>query len=554
MWYGEWDTHVYLWEAMAAAPPAVAAAHARLLDASAKVIVGRKLPGDIDTHFMLKALARLHPFMQDAGPLARFLVYELPLYEEYNSLTSEQVCAAVEVVGELLLNAPTVRRVLMPTAGHVSGVVGILVYEGKSEMERMLWWSADADAAGDWWPEGSEPYLGTPNLLRLLRGFAMISEACSASSISSSSMCSTSSSCSSTSHDGGGDSDGVHGSDSDLFGIDPAPDVALQAAAAAQDIASALEGQAFRLSPQELSSLAVSLARLRYGTDRCYRTLVGAATSRSTFRSAATPADWAQLWHALALVRHRPDDALVRCTAAAMTKRQQYGSATAEDCSTLLLSLAELRCYDGGLVEGLLGRLVQLVAGGGGVEVRDLTNAVWAVAVMGPEALQSHCGAVGQLLREVVAVWEQGRVDVGSQQELRQLWQVQLELEGLVDGGAESSGGGSSNSSSPGQLRGVLPPDLLGAAEERRQQGGAPEVSKPLRDGCSACGMRCALCCRAWCSRAGSSTRGRGHRSSGGWVTRRRRRQVQAATRRPRMTVLQQMWQLALCPPAPSCQ
>ncbi len=103
------------------------------------------------------------------------------------------------------------------------------------------------------------------------------------------------------------------------------------------------------------------------------RCATAAAAARGSFRSAATPADWAQLWHALALVRHRPDDALVRCTAAAMTKRQQYGSATAEDCSTLLLSLAELRCYDGGLVEGLLGRLVQLVAGGGGVEVRDLT-------------------------------------------------------------------------------------------------------------------------------------------------------------------------------------
>ncbi len=83
-----------------------------------------------------------------------------------------------------------------------------------------------------------------------------------------------------------------------------------------------------KLTPRELPGAALALARTDDGTN--YTALgAAAAAARGSFNSAATPADWAQLWHALALVRHRPDDALVRYTAAALTKQQQYGSATA---------------------------------------------------------------------------------------------------------------------------------------------------------------------------------------------------------------------------------
>ncbi len=73
----------------------------------------------------------------------------------------------------------------------------------------------------------------------------------------------------------------------------------------------------------------------------------------------------------------------------------------------------------------------------------------------------------------------------GNQEQLRQLWQAQLELEGLVDGSAGTSGNSSrsGSSSSPGQLRGVLPPDLLLAAEEAAGQGpgGVRSTPGPLR-------------------------------------------------------------------------
>lgn len=129
---------------------------------------------------------------------------------------------------------------------------------------------------------------------------ANISEACSVSSdSSSSSTLNGGSSGGGGSGGSGGGSDYDYGYDykSECFGIDASTDVALQAAAAGNYVASELEGQAFRgLSPRDLSSLAVSLARLRYGTDRCYRTMVSAATSHKTFSECAIPADWVKLW------------------------------------------------------------------------------------------------------------------------------------------------------------------------------------------------------------------------------------------------------------------
>ncbi len=253
--------------------------------------------------------------------------------------------------------------------------------------------------------------------------------------------------------------------------------VALHAIEAAELAAcQLLNGGLEELTAQELSGAALALARSGHGgTSDSYRALAAAAAAaRGSFRSAATPADWARLWHALALAKHRPGDALVQSTAAGLAKQQQqYGDATAEDCATLLRSLAEVRCYEGGLVEGLLGRLVQLVAAGGGaVEVRDLVDSVWAVAVRGRGGRRPHRGAWGRLRGGVGGGGGRGGGGVGNQEQLRQLWQVQLDLDGLV--GLDESGGissSSSSSSSPGHMRHILPPDLLRAAEQAAGEG-----------------------------------------------------------------------------------
>ncbi len=243
MFYNVWDTHLYLWEAIAAAPPAVAAAHARLLDASIKTVVDKSFRGGLslkDTFRLLKALAQLHPLVQDAGPLARYLV--LDLGQSRKSLSDEQLCEAVAHVGELLLNAPTVRRALMPTAGHVFYTVGELVDEAMMRMEVTVRRRAGDDAESlriisGRHPADTEIDLKTRDVLRLLQGFPMISEACSVISTPGSS-----------SGGGGGSGDDSSGGsgggsgDRDVYryGIEPAQDVALRAAAAGQDVASAL--------------------------------------------------------------------------------------------------------------------------------------------------------------------------------------------------------------------------------------------------------------------------------------------------------------------------
>ncbi len=98
-----------------------------------------------------------------------------------------------------------------------------------------------------------------------------------------------------------------------------------------------------------------------------------------------------------------------------------------------------------------------------------MTDAVWAVAVRGPEALRSHCGAVGQLLREVVGSWEQGRLDVGNQEQLWQLWQVarcKRRWRGWWTG-----------------ARGVAARGSCGGCMWRRQRGRATEVCGAQQDG-----------------------------------------------------------------------
>ncbi len=432
-------------------------------------------------HPVLLAVVRLRPnVLRDPGPVAGWLFPRL----EYPTLGDDaQLCEVTQALGELVVQAPALCRARESKPGAVAPWVPKLVGVVQARLEQQEEWVHCPWRRQQKQGMVSGEGLGVRQTCQLLRGCLGLYESFKGGA--------------SSSNDGGAAGGGVGGG-----GPDSLERVAADAAAAAGLAASQLERLEFlELAPPELSEATYTLARFGYGSNDCYRAVAAAAAAaQETFHAAATPADWAQLWHALALVKHRPNDALVRRTAAAMmTKQEQCGSATAHDCATLLWSLAVLRCYDNGLVGWLLGRLVQLLQAvppsggdvpGGGVRVHDLTSSLWSVAVMGPELLAVHCGAVGQLLSEVAGRWEQGRMGEGEEREqqqvqeqgqvLRQLWQVQLELEAVADGhGAGGSGrgntprgsGGDSGESScvsvdPEQLRQLLPVKLLRQAKE----------------------------------------------------------------------------------------
>ncbi len=524
--YTDADKHVRLWEALAACPPSGENTwcEQRLLGASARVLQVDPLQSVPPTwpYRMLLALLRLQHLLERPKPL-QLLLERSALH--VSVMDNSELSQTVKALGKLL----EVNESVLHTSGANSdketlATLGVLVravqhaveqvqrrltvvgdqaerteegQEGHAELgqqQRAAVLPPMAAPVAPWWAKRGRQQADVTSssfdgreACQLLQGLVAISEVFGR--YVSSFSC------------------GVpHGAE-DL--VRDAQLVAMQAAAAAELAVSQIHnGGLEKLTAQELSGAALTLARSGYGTSDRYRALVVAAVAAAvvpapgSFTSTATPAHWARLWHALALARHRPDDVLVRSTAAGLTKQlqqQQYGGATAEDCASLLRCLAELRCCEEGLVEGLLGRLVRLGAtgDGGGVEVRDMTNAVWAVAVMGPDALRSHCGAVEQLLRAVVGRWEPGQVGVGAgsqDEQLRQLWQVQLELDGLVDGdhdggtgaSSDSSSSGSGSSSRPGHtLRCILPPDLLQAAEQAAREGlgGVPGAVRQLQRG-----------------------------------------------------------------------
>ncbi len=241
--------------------------------------------------------------------------------------------------------------------------------------------------------------------------------------------------------------------------------------------ANALAGEYVRQSfwgfkPQELANATWALAKMRHEDQGWFAAAVAAA-QRPAFVSTAIPMHWAQLWYALALVRHRPPPGLMECTAGAL--EGQVRRAEPQQYAMLLWSFAVLGVWEERLAGVLLGRLAELVerqqqqqgqgqgqgqgsaSGGTGqvgsqapmvVAEQNVTSALWAVAVTGRGALAAHAREVGVLLREAARRWEQGggrgpTVPFGIE-ELMQLWQVQLELEAMEGG----EGGGPATLSS----------------------------------------------------------------------------------------------------------
>ncbi len=227
-------------------------------------------------------------------------------------------------------------------------------------------------------------------------------------------------------------------------------------AAAVEALAGAFVQRSFRgFKPQELSNATWALAKMGHADQGWFAAAVAAAQLQE-FTTTAVPTDWGQLWYALALVRHRPPPGLMKCTADVL--EGQVRGVAPQGCASLLWSFAVLGVWEEQLAGVLLGRLAEMVErqqqgqqgqgtvpGGAGraggqvptVVVQDLANALWAVAVAGPGALAAHSREVGVLLREAARRWEQARGF--SNQDLQQLWQVQLELEAM-EGGARAAG------------------------------------------------------------------------------------------------------------------
>ncbi|KAG2497913.1 hypothetical protein HYH03_004177 [Edaphochlamys debaryana] len=193
----------------------------------------------------------------------------------------------------------------------------------------------------------------------------------------------------------------------------------------------ASEGRAAAHSePQHLANSAWALAKMAYADQGAYAALVAAA-DRSQEMRATNPQNWSNLWYALALVRHRPATGrLLELTAQAAAGLRQ--SATPQHCANLLWALAILRLYDERLVDALTGRLVQLLGQASSqLNGQDVSNSLWALAVMGPDVLSRHSGLVKGLLRDAVRRWDAKGADPLTKENLRQLWQAQLELEAM---------------------------------------------------------------------------------------------------------------------------
>ncbi|KAG2497924.1 hypothetical protein HYH03_004186 [Edaphochlamys debaryana] len=164
------------------------------------------------------------------------------------------------------------------------------------------------------------------------------------------------------------------------------------APALVEPLSAAAGRAAIRMKPQELANSAWALAKMGH-TDQGWYAGAVAAAERPGAMQGAVSQGWANLWYALALL------------------------------------------YDERLVDALAGRLGELLGQDPKqLKGQNLCNSLWALAVMGPDVLSRHSGLVEGLLREEVGRREiEGGRAVDEQ--LRQLWQVQLELGAM--GGSE---------------------------------------------------------------------------------------------------------------------
>ncbi|KAG2497856.1 hypothetical protein HYH03_004122 [Edaphochlamys debaryana] len=178
---------------------------------------------------------------------------------------------------------------------------------------------------------------------------------------------------------------------------------------------------------QNISNAAWALAKMGYVDQTWYTGAVKAAERPEVMRG-AVPQAWSNVWYALALVRHQPASGrLLERTAEAAGELRQ--GAKAQECANLLWALANLRLYDERLVEALAGRLGELLGQGSEhFTGQQLCNCLWALAVMGPDVLSRHSGLVEGLLREAERRWAVEGSVAFSEEDMVQLWQVQLEL------------------------------------------------------------------------------------------------------------------------------
>ncbi|GFR42274.1 hypothetical protein Agub_g3171 [Astrephomene gubernaculifera] len=221
-----------------------------------------------------------------------------------------------------------------------------------------------------------------------------------------------------------------------------------------QELVQALAAECRRRSfagfnAQDISNAAWALAKLWY-SEACAPSVhqqqdwfkaAAIAASAPGAMSGASAQAWSNLWYAFALVRHRPGPGLLQAVQADVHLEALRNRANSQACANLLWSLAGLGSYDQRLVDVLVKRLGELVGrpqgpskGGEGPTMQNLTNSLWALAVMGPDVLSRHSGLVEGLLREVVRRWEREGKTSTSMEGLVQLWQVQQELEHISSG------------------------------------------------------------------------------------------------------------------------
>lgn len=169
------------------------------------------------------------------------------------------------------------------------------------------------------------------------------------------------------------------------------------------------------LSPNELSVVALSMGQFGFRNQGAYAAVVQAALEPAFYRRADVRT-WRRLWEALAAARNQPAAELAAHAAAVMQKARGR-RASSSDCVSMLRSLAVLGVYDKELVGAVLGRAVEQLRGGQ-VAAGEVCDAVNAVGVMGPEALNIHARLVSELLLSLgasLASWEGGeRAGVGE--------------------------------------------------------------------------------------------------------------------------------------------
>ncbi|KAG2497937.1 hypothetical protein HYH03_004199 [Edaphochlamys debaryana] len=206
-----------------------------------------------------------------------------------------------------------------------------------------------------------------------------------------------------------------------------------------------------------------------------YPALVDVAVTEAM--QGVTSQNWADLWYGLALVLNRPTSRrLLELTAQAAGALRD--GAEPQECANLLWALAILRLYDERLVDALAGRLGELLRQDPDqAKAQELCNSLWALAVVGPGVLSRHSGLVEGLLREAVRRWEAEGSSALAHQELRQLWQVQLELEAMGSGNGLRGILGASRGSS-----GSLLSRARGAAAAREHAGLQAHQARRLAD------------------------------------------------------------------------